>query len=384
MQGSASTRPASTVFFPYEIIFFILHFLKPREVIRLRLVSKQFNSVTHDARLWRTLYASSRLPRPAGPFPWQSTQFLEHVLIHSARVSRTWTSQPISVVSRVQGPRISTKPSPVSTSFDFLFGRLFIWCEGEQLLAQDLETGAGRLIWEAAEPISSLDACSLTFPDAERVFIALRHVDEPIAQRTPIKLLEFPLQNDVRPMLGPLTFEMDLPEYANFPLSASAPFLFFHGGIDRLFGHLYEPMVMDARTRATYRFPVFGSSLDAVIHREPRPWWPGFTVLSGGHIVVFHPWRHWDPPVTLIQMFAAPDSLTHLSDANMGQLRLTHEVLSEYCYAPTHHLRGAIVDPATGEANSPKNLVTILSSSINSRSMPVESFVRPWSANPAT
>ena len=226
------------------------------------------------------MYTNSRLPRPPGPFPWQSTQFLEHVLIHSARVSQTWTSQPISIVSRVQGPRISTKPSPISTSFDFLLGRLFIWCEGEQLLAQDVETGAGRLLWEATEPISSLDACSLTLPDAERVFIALRHVDEPVAQRTPMhvhfllssffldpdcalpsKLLEFPLQNGVRPTLGPLSFEMDLPEYANFPLSASAPFLFFHGGIDRLFGHPYEPMVIDARTRVTYRFPVFGSSL---------------------------------------------------------------------------------------------------------------------------
>lgn len=62
-------------------------------------------------------------------------------------------------------------------------------------------------------------------------------------------------------MLGPLTFELDLPDYANFPLSASAPFLFFHGGIERLFGHPHDPMVMDARTRATYTFPVFSSSL---------------------------------------------------------------------------------------------------------------------------
>lgn len=149
-------------------------------------MSKQFSGVTRDARLWRAFYINSRLPRPSGPFLWQSAQFHEHVLIHSARVSQTWTSQPISVASRVQGPRISTKPSPVSTSSDFLFGRLFIWCEGEQLLAQDLETGAGRLLWESSEPISSLNACSLTLPDAERVFIALRHVDEPISHRTPM------------------------------------------------------------------------------------------------------------------------------------------------------------------------------------------------------
>lgn len=74
-------------------------------------------------------------------------------------------------------------------------------------------------------------------------------------------------------------------------------------------------------------------------------------MLSGGHFVVFHPWPHWDPPVTLIQMFAVPDPSTRLSNAKMGQLRLTHEVLVEYCLVPTHPLRGAIVDPATGEAN---------------------------------
>ncbi|KAH0835634.1 hypothetical protein J3R83DRAFT_9383 [Lanmaoa asiatica] len=144
---------------------------------------------------------------------------------------------------------------------------------------------------------------------------------------------------------------MDLPQYANFPLSASAPFLYFNGGIDSLFGHLYEPMVMDARTRATYRFPVFSSSLDAVMRREPHPWWPGLTVLSGEYIVVFRPWQHWNPPTTLIQAFVAPDSSARQSDTDMGQLLLTHEALVEYCYAPTHALRGAIVDPATGVTN---------------------------------
>lgn len=186
----------------------------------------------------------------------------------------------MNVVSRVCGPRIPIQPSPISTAFDFLFGRLFIWCEGEQLLAQDLETGVGRLLWESTEPISSLNACSLTLPDGEHVFIALRHVDEPVSERTPMhvhfplisffpdpdrthpsKLLEFPLQDDVRLMLGPMTFEMDLPECANFPLSATAPFLYFDGGAERLFGHIYQRMVMDAQTRAIYIFPAFSSGI---------------------------------------------------------------------------------------------------------------------------
>ncbi|KAF8433903.1 hypothetical protein L210DRAFT_3649400 [Boletus edulis BED1] len=350
MQISSKTIPTkSAVPLPDEIIFYISHFLNPREVVQLRLVSRQFSSVTRDARLWRALYINSRLPRPPGPFLWQSAHSLERVLSHSTRISQTWTSQPISVVSCVRGPRIPTKPSPVSTPSDFLFGRLFIWCESEQLLAQDLETGVGRLLWESTEPISSLSACSLKLPDAERVFIALRLVDEPISRRTPIKLLEFSLQDDVRLMLGPPTFQMDLPACANFPLSASAHFLYFDGGSDRIFGHLCEPIVIDARTMTIYKFPTFSSHLDTVIHEGLRPWWPGFTLLSGEYIVVFRPWKTPDAAATLIQAFATPDPSAHLSDADIGQLRLTHEVLAKRSYAPTHHIRGAVLDPTTGE-----------------------------------
>ena len=55
--------------------------------------------------------------------------------------------------------------------------------------------------------------------------------------------------------------------------------------------------------------------------------------------------------MTLIQVFVAPGSLAHLSGANIGELCLTHEVLTEGCYEPTHLLRGAIVDPTTRETN---------------------------------
>jgi len=56
--------------------------------------------------------------------------------------------------------------------------------------------------------------------------------------------------------------------------------------------------------------------------------------------------------MTLIQAFVAPDRLAHVSDADFSQLRLTHEVLTEHCFAPTHRLRGAVVDPATKQTNA--------------------------------
>ena len=92
-------------------------------------------------------------------------------------------------------------------------------------------------------------------------------------------------------------------------------------------------------------------SQDVVIREEPRPWWRGFTLLSGRHIIVFRPWRHWDPHVTLIQAFVTPDSSAHLCEADLPELRLTHEILVEHGYAPSHLLRGAIVDRETGETN---------------------------------
>ena len=72
--------------------------------------------------------------------------------------------------------------------------------------------------------------------------------------------------------------------------------------------------------------------------------------------MVFHPWCYSDPPTTHIQAFVAPDPLAHLSDADIGQLRLTHEVVTHEVLAGYPHglircLRDAIVDPVTGEVH---------------------------------
>lgn len=79
--------------------------------------------------------------------------------------------------------------------------------------------------------------------------------------------------------------------------------------------------------------------------------WRDFTLLSGRHIMVFHPTQDEEPPTTLIQAFIAPDPLTHPPDADVSQLRLTHEMLVGYSHGPICFLRGAIVDATTGDVN---------------------------------
>ncbi|KAF8123242.1 hypothetical protein EV363DRAFT_1356662 [Boletus edulis] len=93
---------------PSEVISHILCFLSPRDVVRLRVISKQFHDLSYDRALWRTLYRNARLPRPPGPFLSQSIQFFEHtrtirtvnrLLDDSAHGSRLGCGDPTSRIS---------------------------------------------------------------------------------------------------------------------------------------------------------------------------------------------------------------------------------------------------------------------------------------------
>ena len=66
-------------------------------------VSKQFHAIVNDPIIWRALYADAALPRPPGPFSWQSGKFLQRTLVQSEHLDQRWTSQPTNVVStRIQ------------------------------------------------------------------------------------------------------------------------------------------------------------------------------------------------------------------------------------------------------------------------------------------
>ena len=125
--------------------------------IRLQ-VSKQFYDLTYDHPTWRMLYKNARLPRPPGPFPSQSVQFLEHTLIESERLAHSWTTQPMR--------DISTAGTHHRESI-IMYGKWLVSCEmlSGKFLVRDLDSNAGpqshQLLWESAFPIHSWNAGSV-------------------------------------------------------------------------------------------------------------------------------------------------------------------------------------------------------------------------------
>lgn len=129
-------------------------------------VSKQFCDIAHDPQLWRALYVNSCVPRPLGPFRWQSTEFLEHTLVQSEQLSRKWASEPLKFAARAL-------PGLYPAHWDLLFGRWLIWTDDTtDLCSHDLETGDEQVLWQVEES-SSFVAYPTTSADGRMVNIIL-------------------------------------------------------------------------------------------------------------------------------------------------------------------------------------------------------------------
>ncbi|KAF8449357.1 hypothetical protein L210DRAFT_2661149 [Boletus edulis BED1] len=146
---------------PVEITYQILILLDPHELIHLQRVSKQFHAIINDSTLWRTVYAGAHLPRPPGPFPWQSTDFLRRTLVQSARLAQRWTSQPIRILSR------HSLPLAYYDDCRWVCGRWLILREStKQLVSHDVDTGFEQTLYQwhelANQCISWSATCRLT------------------------------------------------------------------------------------------------------------------------------------------------------------------------------------------------------------------------------
>ena len=137
-------------------------------------VSKQLHDLTYDLTIWRALYTNARLPRPPGPFPSQTLQFLERTLVQSERLAHSWTTQPMEDVSSV-GIRIpGTSDPPI-----ILYGRWLIGCESSsKFVVHDLDSNVGphshQLLWESASPINSWEACSVVSTGGLLILVLFR------------------------------------------------------------------------------------------------------------------------------------------------------------------------------------------------------------------
>ena len=142
---------------PVEIIFRILLFLSPHELIHLQRVrpsqlasflltsymSKQFRAIIDDRTFWKTLYADAHLPRPPGPFSWQSTGFLQRTLVRSARLAQRWTSKPTNKIFKCSLSLGS------DLYYKWLCGRWLVIHRGTRaLVLHDIDTGAEQTLYQ--------------------------------------------------------------------------------------------------------------------------------------------------------------------------------------------------------------------------------------------
>ncbi|KAF9232368.1 hypothetical protein BU15DRAFT_67530 [Melanogaster broomeanus] len=292
---------------PLELICHILSFLSPREIVRLRRTSKQFHDITYNRAIWKTVYANAPLLRPAGPFPYQSTQFLEHTLIHSERVAQTWTSQPVKTISRVLEPKIP--------------------CEDPRwtVLVAGTQPGSGG--------------------------------------QTTLKLLEFEVDDNSCTFSGPVS--MDIPRFTTrtilmLYLWSVAVCVHPWGASSASMGHAHSNLSQAALVQlwiGECMNELYESKLTSIT-LQPQvaslPIQPQL-ILSKTHVIVLHEqWSLSDydrPATTILQAFVVPDSLPHSDSEGIRELRLTHEASMEHMFSYVRLLHDSVCDPVTKATN---------------------------------
>ncbi|KAF8548769.1 hypothetical protein OG21DRAFT_684604 [Imleria badia] len=165
-----------TPIFPAETVCHILRYSSPRDVVRWRAVSRWFCAITYDASIWRCLYANSCLPRPSGPFPFQSAMYLEQALVRTERLAQSWMTRPMRDVSHVE-LRVEQQPRGC---IKLLSGRFLVGCESaSRFVLHDVDADAEshasqkQVIWEQEEPVLAWDASSMTTEDGQFVVYVL-------------------------------------------------------------------------------------------------------------------------------------------------------------------------------------------------------------------
>lgn len=130
-------------------------------------VSKWFSAITYDHSIWRCLYASSCLPRPPGPFSFQSTAYLEQALVRAERLAQSWTTQPMRDASYIE---LQIEQQPRS-HIELLGGRWIIGCESRsRFVLHDINIkpeSQRQVIWEQEELVVNWKVCSVASKEGQ-------------------------------------------------------------------------------------------------------------------------------------------------------------------------------------------------------------------------
>ncbi|KAF8135096.1 hypothetical protein EV363DRAFT_1322475 [Boletus edulis] len=126
----------------------------------------------------------------------------------------------------------------------------------------------------------------------------------------------------------------------------------FHGSTPFITIRRCNPcLILDLRTRRSYGLPISERPNDlAVLHWHSADTWYNNLILTKTHVISV--WMYTSGPssnaTVLIQAFVVPDSaIPH----DVGELRLTHEVILYTYLRSSGLLRNSIVDPVTGSVN---------------------------------
>ncbi|KAG6374749.1 hypothetical protein JVT61DRAFT_4125 [Boletus reticuloceps] len=216
------------------------------------------------------MYTSAHLPRPPGPFPWQSTDFLRRTLVQSARLARHWTSQPIRFLSR------HSLPLRHGDDCRWVCGRWLILRKStKQLVSHNVDTGVEQTLYQWGDQCISWSATCLTSYRGGLLYVVLCignghtidgvHVSDYSMHSSSLtcftcrKLLEFRVDDDSRNLSGPISSDVpiSLPVGDISPRveSSDAPFLFI--SVDPSLRHAENALIFDIRTQIFYEFPKF-------------------------------------------------------------------------------------------------------------------------------
>ncbi|KAG6373499.1 hypothetical protein JVT61DRAFT_6657 [Boletus reticuloceps] len=325
-----------------DVIYHILSLLSPCEIVRFRQVSKKSRDLTHSHALWKEVYANARFTRPPGPFSWQSIRYLERTLIQSELVSKTWTSQPPKMLSRTL-----TKWKGRDDTWTVVFGRWCIFLDGNKIQCHDIDSDTYHSLYEGiAYPSSwfTTHMASTADINGHRVCLLLFHIND--QQPGLRRLLAFRVNDDgfSEPEIIGWTHtgsqELDAWQSADG----------FHGSTPFIIVRRDHPcLILDLRTRRSYRLPMSEMLPNELTNQSPDTWYNN-VILTKTHVTSV--WMYTSGPsfdaTVLIQAFVVPDSaIPH----DVGELRLTHEVILDTYWRSSGLLRNSIVDPVTGSVN---------------------------------
>ncbi|KIJ15123.1 hypothetical protein PAXINDRAFT_155754 [Paxillus involutus ATCC 200175] len=145
-----------------------------QELIDLNSFTGSNLALSDERAIWETLYRRATLPRPPGPYNWQSTAELSQALITSARVEVNWpeASNYPEFISRRYIP-----VHPHAVGLSVLFDRWIVFAVGSRLLWYDLNSNQvdERILFDTGDgqPIQCLKTAGKILPHGRAAAFAV-------------------------------------------------------------------------------------------------------------------------------------------------------------------------------------------------------------------